>query len=976
MRTDRHNLNSLREIIRKLEEEIIRLRRILRESNIAYDVNKSDNRNSINSNYDINQGDRIINVIITKDLARKYYYYFWGRTDVYAKRGSKGGYFPQCLNRWNNKCPKYNGYKLKCDSCDNKKYKKMEISDIINHLEGNKEDCSDVIGIYPLLENNKCRFIVFDFDNHEKNLGTNNKNQNEEWKEEINILRRICDINNISYLVERSRSGTGGHLWIFFTDPIDSSLARNFAFTLLDKGQSTINIRSFIYYDRIYPNQDKTNNLGSLVALPLQGKALLNGNSAFVDEDWNAYYNQFKVLFETRKISEDEVKKFIYDYHIEKTNGKGFTNGYNEKRKKPWEKDEKFYSEDVIEKMSIVLSNGIYIDSLNIMPRLQNQIRSMAAFNNPIFFKNLRLGFSNYNNASVIYLGKDIDGYISIPRGLLEQLESKIKQAKIEYIIKDKRKIGKPIRVLFNGELSAEQKDASNKLLSFDNGILYATVAFGKTVLSAYLIAKRRISTLIIVNNTNLLEQWKDSLYKFLSIDEEIPTYKTKTGRLKNRNEIIGILGNGKNTLNGIIDIAMDSSLVNRDDLDNILDKYGMVIYDECHHVSSNTAISVLEAVKSKYVYGLTGTLKRSDRLEKIVTLLVGPIRYTYSAKQRALKQGIGHYVVPRYTNVVEIRDKKSSINDEYELISNSEIRNNMIINDVKKCIEENRTPLIITKYKKHAELLFEKVKKFADYSYIIYGDNGVKENKEIRNKLKELSPSSTLILVATSQMISEGFDYPRLDTLFLTVPFSIDSSRLEQSLGRINRDYHNKKEVIVYDYIDSHIEIFNKMYTKRLKIYKKNAYEVKNELSIKQTTNYIFDGEEYSEHFERDIIEANKSIIISCYEIDIIKVRRLLDLLQPRLEHGVLVYVVVPSIDNNLFIDDSVLMESISILQKSGIEVIQKDDNFENYAIIDDEILWHGNINLLGKDDYYSTMVRIIDKKACEEVKYKSVVK
>ena len=224
--------------------------------------------------------------------------------------------------------------------------------------------------------------------------------------------------------------------------------------------------------------------------------------------------------------------------------------------------------------------------------------------------------------------------------------------------------------------------------------------------------------------------------------------------------------------------------------------------------------------------------------------------------------------------------------------------------------------------------------------------------------------------------MISEGFDCPRLDTLFLTVPFSIDSSRLEQSLGRINRDYNNKKEVIVYDYIDSHIEIFNRMYNKRLKVYKKNAYEVKNELSTKQTINYIFDSDEYSEYFERDIIEANKSIVISCLDVDIKKIRRLLDLLQLRLEHGVLVYVIVPSIDNSLFIDDNVLIESISLLKKYGVEVIQKDDNFENYAILDDEILWHGNINLLGKDDYYTTMVRFIDKKACEEVKYKNIVK
>lgn len=965
---EKYNLNSLREIIRRLEKENDRLKQLLKLSDISYQDKNFDYEDD---DYDINQADRIKEEVITEKIARAFYNYFYGRKDVYAKRGSKGGYFPQCYNRWNEICPKYRGIKMRCGECKNNKYVGLTLNAIINHLNGYKEDCSDVIGLYPLLEDNKCRFIVFDFDNHEKMLEDAKEDNIEiqNLKEEVGVLRQICLDNGFNPLVERSRSGNGAHLWIFFEKPIDASLARQFAFMLLDKGLTKYNIKTFQYYDRIYPSQDKTDKLGNLIALPLQGRAKKEGNSVFVDENWNAYYNQFETLFSTRRISEEEVKNFIINSQVEESNGTGVVFNLNKVRKKPWEKEDKFNREDVIEEVHIVNSNGLYIDSYNLMPRIQNQIRSMAAFSNPVYYKNLRLGFSNYNNSSSVYLGLDIDGYIRIPRGLKEELIKKLEESDIKYQIEEKRVIGRPIKVSFNGELKEEQKDAINDLLEYDNGVLNATTAFGKTVVSAYMIAKRKLSTLIVVNNTNLLSQWKDALNNFLVIDEQLPTYSTKTGRIKKRDEYIGILKGGKNTLSGIIDIVMDSSLVNCDDLSEVLDKYGMVIYDECHHASTSTDIKILENVKSKYVYGLTANLKRSDRLEKIVLMLLGPIRHKYSAMQRAIKQGIQHSVIHRFTNVIDI-DKDLSINDLYNLVSESDTRNDMIIKDVVECVNNSRTPLVLTRFKKHAEYLYEKLKDKADEVEIIYGNNTLKENTIIRNKLKSIDKSKSIILIATSKIISEGFDFPRLDTLFITMPFSTDSALLEQSLGRINRDYEGKDEVIVYDYVDSHINVFNKMYYKRLNVYKKSAYVVQSNLSKKQDVGSIYSNEDYVEVYEEDLVEANKSIIVSCGYLYLLKVNRFIEIVKDRLEAGVKVIVIVSS--NNLFVDDLSNIESISCLKKEGIKVIEKEDNFENYVIIDSDIVWYGNTNVLGKGDIYSSIMRIKDKGIGEEIVYR----
>lgn len=975
MNIEAYDKDSLRKIVRMLERENKSLKEKLDKANIPYEsINPFEENLEKAEDHDPDQGARIINPpFITEKMAVRFFSMFWGREDVYAKRGKKGGYFPQCDNRWNSSlCPKQQGKKIFCNECEHKKWTKVSARKIIAHLIGNKEDGSDVIGVYPLLPDGKCRFIVFDFDNHEKGAeATDFANIDDEWHKEVDALRKICIINGIKPLVERSRSGRGAHVWIFFKKAIPAGVARNFGFLLLDKGSASINLKSFHYYDRMYPSQDVANGIGNLIALPLQGQALKNGNSAFIDENWNAYPNQWDILFNnTEKLSIKEIEQYMGKWREELAENKEKVYDADRyTRPKPWRKKCEFFKEDVVGKIHIVLSNGIYIDTLNLMPRIQNQIRSLAAFDNPEFYKNKRLGYSNYYNFSAVYLGKDIDGYIQIPRGLREKIIEECEKAGIPIDVSDEREIGHPIRVDFKGDLRTQQELAAEKLLSHSDGVLSAATAFGKTVVCSYLIAERKVNTLILLQSKDLLNQWIDELNKFLEIREEPPEYITKTGRKKKRQDVIGVLHGNKNTLTGIIDVAMVGSMYKKGEFNDLVNSYGMVIMDECHHAASKTSIELLQKINAKYVYGVSATPKRGDDLDKIIYMLLGPLRHKFTSLERAQEQGIGHYFIPRYTRVVDNIESKNNINKAYNLISDSKVRNEMIIEDVRSCVNKKQTPVILTRFKDHAKYLYDGLKNMADHVFLLYGDNSDKKNADIRAELKKIPQDETLILIATGQKIGEGFDFPRLDVLMLAAPVSFEG-RLEQYVGRLNRDYEGKEAVYVYDYIDSHIRFFDRMYAKRLRTYKKIGFSIWTEdKQPKQTINAIYDSGNYTEKFERDLVEAEKTIVISSPNISQDKIERFLYLIKERQEEGVKVTVITTDPEEIIYGNSDICYELIREMEQIGINVITKTEVEERFAVIDDELVWHGGMNLLGKVDVWDNLMRIKSQEVAAEL-------
>ena len=975
MNIEAYDKDSLRKIVRMLERENKSLKEKLDKANIPYEsINPFEENLEKAEAHDPDQGARIINPpFITEKMAVRFFSMFWGREDVYAKRGKKGGYFPQCDNRWNSSlCPKQQGKKIFCNECEHKKWTKVSARKIIAHLIGNKEDGSDVIGVYPLLPDGKCRFIVFDFDNHEKGAeATDFANIDDEWHKEVDALRKICIINGIKPLVERSRSGRGAHVWIFFKKAIPAGVARNFGFLLLDKGSASINLKSFHYYDRMYPSQDVANGIGNLIALPLQGQALKNGNSAFIDENWNAYPNQWDILFNnTEKLSIKEIEQYMGKWREELAENKEKVYDADRyTRPKPWRKKCEFFKEDVVGKIHIVLSNGIYIDTLNLMPRIQNQIRSLAAFDNPEFYKNKRLGYSNYYNFSAVYLGKDIDGYIQIPRGLREKIIEECEKAGIPIDVSDEREIGHPIRVDFKGDLRTQQELAAEKLLSHSDGVLSAATAFGKTVVCSYLIAERKVNTLILLQSKDLLNQWIDELNKFLEIREEPPEYITKTGRKKKRQDVIGVLHGNKNTLTGIIDVAMVGSMYKKGEFNDLVNSYGMVIMDECHHAASKTSIELLQKINAKYVYGVSATPKRGDDLDKIIYMLLGPLRHKFTSLERAQEQGIGHYFIPRYTRVVDNIESNNDINKAYNLISDSKVRNEMIIEDVRSCVNKKQTPVILTRFKDHAKYLYDGLKNMADHVFLLYGDNSDKKNADIRAELKKIPQDETLILIATGQKIGEGFDFPRLDVLMLAAPVSFEG-RLEQYVGRLNRDYEGKEAVYVYDYIDSHIRFFDRMYAKRLRTYKKIGFSIWTEdKQPKQTINAIYDSGNYTEKFERDLVEAEKTIVISSPNISQDKIERFLYLIKERQEEGVKVTVITTDPEEIIYGNSDICYELIREMEQIGINVITKTEVEERFAVIDDELVWHGGMNLLGKVDVWDNLMRIKSQEVAAEL-------
>ena len=975
MNIEAYDAESLRRLVRLLEYENRLLKDKLKKENIPYEeINPFEETIENAEEYDLDQGARIVHpTFITEKMAIRFFSMFWGREDVYAKRGKTGGYFPQCDNRWNDKlCPKQRGEKVFCDECENKKWTKLDVKKITAHLLGYKEDGSDVIGVYPLLPDGTCRFIVFDFDNHEKGAeATDFANVNTEWHKEVDALRKMCEINGIHPLVERSRSGKGAHVWIFFQKAIPASLARNFGFLLLDKGSESINMKSFHYYDRMYPSQDVASGVGNLIALPLQGQALKNGNSAFVDKNWNAYPDQWDALFNrTEKLSIEDIEKYMMKWQAELAESKGKLAGTDmSNRPKPWKKKCEFAKRDVVGKLHMVLSNGVYVDTLNLMPRIQNQIRSLAAFDNPEYYKNRRLGYSNYYNFSAVYLGKDIDGYIQVPRGLREKILEECTKAGIPVELSDQREIGRPIRVLFNGDLRLQQELAAEQLLRHSDGVLEAATAFGKTVVCSYLIAERKVNTLILLQSKDLLSQWVEELNKFLDIREEPPEYETKTGRKKKRNSVIGILHGSKNTLTGIVDVAMVGSMYSKGKSHYLKHSYGMVIVDECHHAASHTYMEVLQKINAKYVYGVSATPKRGDHLDKIIYMMLGPLRHRFTASDRAEEQGIGHYFVPRYTRVIDTVESRNDINEAYSLISASKVRNEMIANDIKKCISQKQTPVILTRYKEQAKILYDMLKNEADHVFLLYGDNSDKENAEMRIRLKQVPRTESLILIATGQKIGEGFDFPRLDVLMLAAPVSAEG-RLVQYIGRLNRDYEGKEAVYVYDYIDAHMKKFNKMYGKRLRIYRKTGFSVwTGSPQDKQVVQAIFDSGNYTEKFEQDLVESEKSIVISSPNIWQEKIERLLSLVKERQENGVSVTVITTNPEKVVYGNVDMCDELIREMKNVAINVVTKEEVEERFAVIDDELVWHGGMNLLGKEDAWDNLMRIKSHQVAAEL-------
>ena len=878
---------------------------------------------------------------------------FKGREDVFARRWfskttGKSGYQPVCINEWKQGlCDKK---KYRCVICPNRNFAPLTTQDMYRHLEGKDEYCCDVVGLYAIMQDNNCAFLCADFDDKNCKYG---------YKEDVLAYVGVCREWLIPYAIERSRSGNGAHVWIFFEAPLPASKARRLGNAILTEAMTRNGQMSFNSYDRFFPNQDylPEGGFGNLVALPLQGQARRKQNSVFVDNDFLVYKDQWAFLYNLKKIQESTIDQLLR-LHYQEELGKLSMSSEN----KPWVTPlpQNITQEDFQAKVEIIKADKLYIPLKAVSAKVLNHLKRIAAFKNPEFYSKQALRLSTYAIPRIISCFDITNEYLAMPRGCEDATLSFLNDNAVTYTIIDKTNHGNKISVSFQGEEREEQLEAINALLPYTNGILHATTAFGKTVTAAAIIARKKVNTLILVHSKALLKQWHDRLTEFLNIDYPQHEEKNKRGRRKVFSPI-GCFDSSGNTLHGIIDIALIQSCLDEDGVKPFVQDYGMVIVDECHHVSSITFEQVLRSIKAHTIYGLTATPIRKDGHQPIIFMQCGPIRFTTDAKSQIAKQSFDRFLIPRFTSYNSILEDRLSIATLYKYLSEDEIRNNLIVEDICKAVNTGRTPIILTNRTAHVSVLAEKLKATIKNVISLTGAGTTREKREAMQRLQTIPDSEQLVIVATGKYVGEGFDYPRLDTLFLALPISW-KGLLTQYAGRLHREYEGKKDVRIYDYIDIHEPICDSMYRKRLKGYAAIGYKTINtaqptlfdnikDIPSSVSENQIFNGSTFYRPYTSDLTKAKHSIVISSPKLYRTEQNPLVTLLKELAQQGI-----------EILITTAAENEQTAFIQSKGLSVKVKPKLSLYTTIIDKEVVWYGSINTLGYASKDDNMIKVTD--------------
>ena len=878
---------------------------------------------------------------------------FKGREDVFARRWfskttGKSGYQPVCINEWKQGiCDKK---KYRCAICPNRNFAPLTTQDMYRHLEGKDEYCCDVVGLYAIMQDNSCAFLCADFDDKNCKYG---------YKEDVLAYVGVCREWLIPYAIERSRSGNGAHVWIFFEAPLPASKARRLGNAILTEAMTRNGQMSFNSYDRFFPNQDylPEGGFGNLVALPLQGQARRKQNSVFVDNDFLVYKDQWAFLYNLKKIQESTIDQLLRLYYQEEL-GKLSMSSEN----KPWVTPlpQNITQEDFQAKVEIIKADKLYIPLKAVSAKVLNHLKRIAAFKNPEFYSKQALRLSTYAIPRIISCFDITNEYLAMPRGCEDATQSFLNDNAVTYTIIDKTNHGNKISVSFQGEEREEQLEAINVLLPYTNGILHATTAFGKTVTAAAIIARKKVNTLILVHSKALLKQWHDRLTEFLNIDYPQHEEKNKRGRRKVFSPI-GCFDSSGNTLHGIIDIALIQSCLDEDGVKPFVQDYGMVIVDECHHVSSITFEQVLMSIKAHTIYGLTATPIRKDGHQPIIFMQCGQIRFSTDVKSQIAKQSFDRFLIPRFTSYNSILEDRLSIATLYKYLSEDEIRNNLIVEDICKAVNTGRTPIILTNRTAHVSVLAEKLNATIKNVISLTGAGTTREKREAMQRLQTIPDSEQLVIVATGKYVGEGFDYPRLDTLFLALPISW-KGLLTQYAGRLHREYEGKKDVRIYDYIDIHEPICDSMYKKRLKGYAAIGYKTINtaqptlfdhinDILSSVVENQIFNGSTFYRPYTSDLTKAKRSIVISSPKLYRTEKNPLVTLLKELAQQGI-----------EILITTAAENEQTVFIQSKGLSVKVKPKLSLYTTIIDKEVVWYGSINTLGYASKDDNMIKVTD--------------
>lgn len=737
---------------------------------------------------------------------------FRGREDVYPRRfesrsSGKSGYSPFCANEWvTGVCEKP---RVKCATCQHRQFLPVTDDVIRRHLAGTDERGGDfVAGVYPMLLDETCYFLAIDLDKSN-------------WRDDAVAVLETSRHMNVPAVLERSRSGNGGHIWIFFETAIPASVARRLGSHLLTETMERRPDIGLDSYDRFFPNQDTLpqGGFGNLIALPLQKRPRAAGNSVFIDEALDPFDDQWAFLSSIQRMPQAAVNEIVR--HAGQA-GRiiGVRMASSDDDVEPWtlppsrRRTDLKISGELPARLDLTLSDQIYISKEDVPPELRNCMIRLAAFQNPEFYKAQSMRLPTWGKPRIIGCAEDHPRHFALPRGCYEDVRTLLDDLKIEVSTHDQRVGGEPIDLSFQGELRPEQKTAVRKLLEHDTGVLSATTAFGKTVVAAWMIAERRVNTLVLVHRRQLLDQWVERLSEFLGVPQKD----------------IGRIGGGRKRPTGRIDVATIQSLVRKGVVKDCVADYGHVIVDECHHLSARSFELVARRTKARFVLGLSATVARKDGHHPIIFMQCGPVRHRVDAKAEAIARPFQHSVIVRPTGfrpVLEAdSDRRIQFQDLYrELIADRD-RNEMIREDVLQSVREGRSPLVLTERKEHLESLAASLEPDVEQVVVLQGGVGIKQSRAIADRLAKIEPDQQLVLLATGRYIGEGFDDPRLDTLLLTLPVSWRGT-IAQYVGRLHRLHEGKTEVRVYDYADLNVPMLSRMFDRRCQGYEAVGYTV-----------------------------------------------------------------------------------------------------------------------------------------------------
>ena len=721
---------------------------------------------------------------------------FRGRTDIYPVRWEnattgKSGYSPVCANdRRTGICEKP---RIKCADCNHRQMKPLTDKIIYEHLAG-----KHTIGVYPLLTDDTCHFLAADFDEAE-------------WREDAKAFFQSCRELGVPAVLEISRSGNGAHAWIFFTGGVSARDARRLGTAIISHTCARTRQLKLESYDRLFPNQDAMpkGGFGNLIALPLQKLPRENGCSVFVDGDLCPYRDQWAFLATIQPMSAHDIEPTIL-----RATGNAHpldvTFIDEEDQKEPWKRST-FAAKKLIGRMpkslKVTLSNLIYFEKARLPQSLANRLIRLAAFQNPEFYKKQAMRFSVWDEPRVIGCAENYPNHIALPRGCLDAVLGLLRDNAIGCELIDERYAGSQLDVAFVGALRLDQEFAVGALLHHDAGVLCAPTAFGKTVTAAAMIARRGVNTLVLVHRRELLKQWQERLQSFLGVGKSV----------------LGTIGGGKAKPTGKIDIAVMQSLSRQGEINLLVENYGHVIVDECHHLSAESFEAILKQTKAKYVLGLTATPIRRDGRQPIIFMQCGPTRHT-AAKPLSAPHDLAVTPCTRHTRIDLTQE--AGIQDVFRHIAGDPERTAAIATEIENAFKQGRKVLVLTERTEHLESIEAALNGKVSALTVLHGRMAKKLRATLIAELEALPPDAPRVLLATGKLVGEGFDHPPLDTLVLAMPVSWKGT-LQQYAGRLHREHATKTDVRIIDFVDTGHPALLRMWDKRQRGYRAMGYRI-----------------------------------------------------------------------------------------------------------------------------------------------------